>query len=97
MVGDVLAGDRVTLRGRRHGLAQGHAGLAAHVVLDRLLEAAGARQANRRVGESRVVDGERAQHIAEALPERPTDQRRARERREQQRDPEVGVRAGGAA
>ena len=97
MVGDVLACDRVALRGRRHGLAQGHAGLVAHVVLDGLVEAAGARQADRRVGIARVVDGERAQHVAEALAERSTPKRRARERREQQRDAEVGVGAGDAA
>ena len=97
VVGDVLACDRVAPRGRRHGLAQGHAGLVAHVVLDGLVEAAGAGQADRRVGIAGVFDGERAQHVAEALPERSTPKRCAREGREQQRDAEVGVGAGGAA
>ena len=97
MVGHVLACDRVALRGRRHGFAQRHAGLVAHVVLDRLVQAAGAGQADRRVGIAGVVDGERAQHVAEALAERSIAKRRARERRQQQRDAEVGVGAGDAA
>ena len=97
MIGDVLACDRVALRCRRHGLAQGHPRLVAHVVLDGLVEAARTRQADRRVGIARVVDGERAQHVAEALAQRSTRERRARERREQQRDAEVGVGAGGVA
>ena len=65
----------------------------AHVVLDGLVEAARAGLADRRVGGARVVERERAEHRLDALAQRrrPSTQRRAGERREQQRDAEVRV------
>jgi hypothetical protein len=85
------------VRGGRHRLAQRHAGRGAHVVLDRLVESTRPGEADRRVGGSRVVQRERGQHVFHPRAQRPSQQRGARERRQQQRDAEVRVGGGHAA
>ena len=66
--------------------------LRADVVLHGLVQAAGAGRADRRVRGARVGDVERAQRRREPIAQRRTAERGRRERREQQRDPEVRVR-----
>jgi hypothetical protein len=56
-------------------------------VLDGLVEAARARQPDRRVRGAGIVDVERAQDLGEPGAQRPARQRSLRQRREQQRDP----------
>ena len=97
VAGRVLGGDRVAVGGGRHRLAQPDGGSGADVVLDRLVEAARPGRADRLVGGARVVERERAEFGLDPLAQRPAEQRGAGERRQQQRDAEVRVRAGDPA